>query len=63
MSESHFDSYEYYNFEYDKHISNSHSGKQRNKREVKQHTNHFDPNGHSRKILTKLINTKLNKKL
>lgn len=62
MSESHFDAYEHYNFEYDKHIFSGHSGKQRSKREVTEHTNHFDPSGHSRKILTKLINTENNKK-
>ncbi|CAG9561770.1 unnamed protein product [Danaus chrysippus] len=53
MSEAFFDEYDYYNFEYDKHIFSSHSGKQRTKKEVSQHTNHFDPSGHSRKIVTK----------
>jgi len=27
-----------------------------------EHTNHFNPGGHERKIVTKLINTELNKK-
>ncbi|OWR54513.1 hypothetical protein KGM_207740 [Danaus plexippus plexippus] len=33
MSEAFFDEYDYYNFEYDKHIFSSHSGKQRTKKE------------------------------
>lgn len=63
MSESHFDEYEHYNFEYDKHIFTGHSGKQRSKREASEHTNHFDPSGHSRKIVTKLMNMETNRKL
>lgn len=63
MSESHFDEYEHYNFEYDKHLYSGHSGKQRSKKEVFEHTNHFDPSGHSRKIVTKLMNTEMNRKL
>lgn len=59
MSESHFDEYEHYNFDQDKYINN---GKQRSKREVSEHTNHFDPSGHTRKILTKLQNTEANQK-
>ncbi|XP_019878317.1 uncharacterized protein LOC109606198 [Aethina tumida] len=62
MSESHFDEYEHYNFMYDKQIYSGHSGKQRTKKEVSEHTNHNDPCGHSRKILTKLMNTETNKK-
>lgn len=57
MSETNFDKYEHYNFDYGKHIFTGHSGKQRSKKEASEHTNHFDPSGHSRKILTKLINT------
>ncbi|GBP50193.1 hypothetical protein EVAR_97194_1 [Eumeta japonica] len=38
------------------------SGKQRTKKEVSEHTNHFDPSGHSRKIVKKLMNTENNKK-
>lgn len=62
MSEAHFDEYEHFNYDYDKHIYTGHSGKQRSKREAAMHTNNFDPNGHSRKILTKLVNTEHNKK-
>lgn len=55
------DEYEHFNYDYDKHIFNSHGGKQRSKREVGQHTNHNDPCGHSRKISTKLMNSEHNK--
>lgn len=63
MSESHFDDYEHYNFDHEKHIHCGHSGKQRSKREVSEHTNHFDPSGHSRKIVNKLMNTEHNRKM
>ncbi len=33
------------------------SGKQRSKKEAEQHTNHHNPGGHERKILTKFQNT------
>ena len=62
MSEVHFDEYEKYNFEIDKHLYSGHSGKQRTKKEASEHTNHHDPSGHSRKIVTKLKNTEQNKK-
>ncbi|XP_065333591.1 nuclear protein 1 [Cloeon dipterum] len=62
MSEKHFDEYEHYNYDVDKHIHSGHSGKQRSKKEASEHTNHFDPNGHSRKIVTKLQNTEQNQK-
>ncbi|KAM8716640.1 hypothetical protein ACLKA7_003508 [Drosophila subpalustris] len=62
MSEAHFDEYEHYNYDHGKHIFSGHSGKQRSKKEASEHTNHFDPSGHSRKILTKLMNTNNNKK-
>lgn len=62
MSEQHFDKYEHYNYDIDKHMYSGHSGKQRSKKEVSEHTNHFDPSGHSRKITTKLMNTENNKK-
>ncbi|XP_055588090.1 nuclear protein 1 [Uranotaenia lowii] len=62
MSEAHFDEYEKYNFDHDKHMFSGHSGKGRSKKEASTHTNHFDPNGHSRKIATKLRNTEQNKK-
>lgn len=61
--EQFFDEYDYYNFEHDKHIFSGHSGKQRSKKEASVHTNHFDPSGHSRKIVTKLANTEQNKKV
>ncbi|XP_067008777.1 nuclear protein 1 [Anabrus simplex] len=63
MSENHFDEYEHYNFEYDKHLFAGHSGKQRTKKEAEEHTNHFDPSGHSRKIVQKLHNAEQKKKL
>lgn len=56
------DEYEKYEFEHDKHMFSGHSGKQRTKKEASEHTNHHDPSGHSRKILTKLQNTESNKK-
>lgn len=62
MSETHFDEYEHYNFDHDKHLYSGHSGKQRTKKESSEHTNHFDPSGHSRKIVTKLMNTETNAK-
>ncbi|XP_026462248.1 nuclear protein 1 [Ctenocephalides felis] len=62
MSEAHFDQYEHYNYEYDKQIFSGHGGKQRSKKESEVHTNRNDPSGHSRKILTKLMNTENNKK-
>lgn len=63
MAENNFDEYEHYNFEYDKHVHSGHSGKQRSKKEASEHTNHFDPSGHSRKIVTKLHNTEQNRKV
>ncbi|XP_014296587.1 nuclear protein 1 [Microplitis demolitor] len=56
------DEYEHFNYDYDKYIFSKNGGKQRSKREVSEHTNHFDPNGHSRKIVTKLHNTEMNKR-
>lgn len=38
------------------------TGKNRTKKEASEHTNHFDPSGHSRKLSTKLQNTQNNKK-
>lgn len=61
-SEKYSDEYEHYNFDHDKHIYCGHSGKQRTKKEASDHTNHADPSGHSRKILTKLMNTENNHK-
>uniref|UniRef100_A0A1B0G7A1 Nuclear protein 1 n=1 Tax=Glossina morsitans morsitans TaxID=37546 RepID=A0A1B0G7A1_GLOMM len=56
MSEAYFDAYDHYNYDQD-------NGKNRTKREASEHSNHFDPNGHSRKLLTKFMNTNNNKKL
>lgn len=52
--------FEKYEFENDKHMFSGHSGKQRSKTEAAKHTNHHDPSGHSRKIVTKLVNTEKN---
>lgn len=51
-----------FEFEHDKQMFSGQSGKQRSKTEAAKHTNHHDPSGHSRKILTKLQNTEANKK-
>lgn len=56
------DEYEHYNYDQDKYANQGHSGKQRTKKEVSDHTNHQDPSGHTRKILTKLQNTEQKKK-
>ena len=53
---------DYYTFENDKHMFSGRSGKQRTKREVAVHTNRNDPNGHSRKIASKLRNTEMNQR-
>lgn len=53
---------DYYMFDNDKHMFSSQSGKQRTKREAEQHTNRFDPNGHSRKLCEKLRNADLKTK-
>lgn len=56
------DKYEEYEFEHDKHMFSGHSGKQRTKAEAEKNSNHHDPSGHTRKIVTKLQNTENNKK-
>lgn len=56
------DEYEEYNYDQDKYANQGHSGKQRTKKEASDHTNHHDPSGHSRKLLTKLQNTENNQK-
>jgi len=61
MSEAHLDEYDEYNFDQDKYTY-AHGGKQRSKKEASDHTNHNDPNGHSRKIVTKLQNTEQNQR-
>lgn len=62
MSDNHVDEYEHYNYDQDKYVNVGHSGKQRSKKEASEHTNHFDPSGHTRKISDKLHNTEQNKK-
>lgn len=62
MSEAHFDEYEHYNFDQEKHMFSGHSGKQRTKKEVATNTNKHDPSGQTRKLVTKLQNTIENKK-
>ena len=52
--EDHFDEYEHFNFDY--HITSSHSGKGRSKKEARKNTNHHDISGHTRKTLQKLMN-------
>uniref|UniRef100_A0A336JZ31 CSON003684 protein n=1 Tax=Culicoides sonorensis TaxID=179676 RepID=A0A336JZ31_CULSO len=61
-TEEYVDEYEHYNYEQDKIANQGHSGKQRTKKEVSDHTNHHDPSGHSRKIVTKLQNSEQKKK-
>lgn len=51
---------EFYEFGYDKHMFSGRSGKQRTKKEVADHTNRTDPNGHTRKVVEKLRNTERN---
>lgn len=54
--------YDHYDEELEKYVRLGNSGKQRSKKEAETHTNQHDPCGHSRKILTKLVNTDHNKK-
>lgn len=61
-NETYSDEYDHYNDYLEKYVHCSHSGKQRTKREASTHTNHNDTCGHSRKILTKLINSEHNKR-
>ena len=62
MSEAHFDDYEHYNFDHEKEMRSGQSGKQRTKKEAAMNTNHHNPGGHERKIVTKLQNMEANKK-
>lgn len=65
MSESnevYNDQYDHYNDEMEKYVRCGNGGKQRTKREASNHTNQHDPCGHSRKILTKLVNSEHNKR-
>jgi len=54
--------YDHYDAELEKYVRLGKSGKQRSKKEAEIHTNHNDPCGHSRKILTKLVNSDHNKR-
>ena len=60
MSEAHFDEFEHYNFDQDKAMNSGKSGKQRSKKEAALNTNHHNPGGHERKIVTKLMNAEKN---
>lgn len=53
-----FDEADVYNMDQHKFIHAGHSGKGRSKREVQQRTNAYDPNGHTRKTMQKLVNNK-----
>merc|ERR1712141_846842 len=61
-TEEHFDEYEHYNYDHEKDMKSGHSGKQRTKKEAAQNTNHHNPGGHERKIVTKLQNMEANQK-
>ena len=63
MSEPYVDKYEHFNYDHEKNMYCGRSGKQRTKKEASQHTNHFDPSGQTRKIVTKLINSEENRRL
>ena len=52
------DESDFYSIDQHKFIHVGHSGKGRSKREVRQHTNGYDPNGHTRKAVQKLVNNK-----
>lgn len=56
------DQIDYFMFDHDKYMFSGRSGKQRSKRETTMHTNRFDPNGHSRKLLVKLRNTEIKRR-
>jgi len=61
-SEEHFDEYEHYNYDHEKEMKSGHSGKQRTKKESAQHTNHDNPGGHDRKIVTNMQNNEANQR-
>lgn len=62
MSETFFDQYEHYNYDQDNKLYSNHSGRLRTKKEAEQHTNRNDPCGHSRKLVTKMMNTEHKKR-
>jgi len=55
-----FDEYDQLAFDQEKYTNVGNGGKQRSKREVAVNTNRTDPNGHNRKIVTKIANTEAN---
>ena len=55
MSSDSADRYEEYNYEQDKYVS-GHSGKGRTKKEETEH-HHSDSGGHTRKIVTNMMNS------
>ena len=54
--EAHFDEYEHWNYDHDKHMFSGRSGKGRSKKEACLNTNRPDPCGHNRKVVQKLMN-------
>ena len=56
--ENYCDEADFYTMDQHKYIHLGHSGKGRTKRESRQHTNGYDPNGHTRKTTQKLMNNK-----
>lgn len=56
--DNYLDEYEVYNMDQHKFVHNGHSGKGRTKREASQHSNSYDPQGHTRKTVQKLVNNK-----
>ena len=64
MSEAHLDDLDHYNFDQRESVyTGGKSGGKRSKAETRDHKNHHDPSGHTRKIVTKLQNTEKNNKL
>ena len=57
MSEAYMNEFDHYNYDQDKYVHSSHSGKQRTKREAMVNTNRADTSGHSRKLVQKMQNT------
>ena len=57
MSDAYMDEYDHFNYDQDKYVHSSHSGKQRSKKEAMVNTNRADTSGHSRKLVQKMQNT------
>jgi len=51
------DEYDEYDYNLEKEVHLTNSGKSRSKKEASLNTNRADTSGHTRKILTKLVNT------